>query len=364
MNKNNETIVASNYSIEIGDLSTSSLNEWLSVHYAHSKKVIFVDENTHDACLEYLITYYEALSDAEVIVLPAGEEHKRIEICSQVWEAMLEYQITRTDLAICLGGGVVTDMGGFISSLYKRGIDFIHIPTSLLAMIDASVGGKTGVDLGTTKNAVGVFSFPKAVYVDRHFLQTLPVVDQIGGWFEMLKHGLIANVNHWQQLKNVDFHSFDLSNSLISDSIRIKNEIVLLDPFEKNERKKLNFGHTIGHAVESFFLDQGAPINHGIAVGMGMIMESFISFEKNLIDKEIFAEITETITLKIGLPSLEGVTIEHLGIYLLNDKKNAVKDEIRAVLLQSIGTAVVDQIITLTDIETALRVYQTLIFED
>src|SRR5690606_19825507 len=162
----------------------------LTNDYTNSKKVILVDENTHDACLEYLLTAFDGLEDAEVMLLPAGEENKVMEVCFQVWEAMSEYGVGRRDLIINLGGGVVTDMGGFIASVYKRGVDFINIPTTLLGMVDASIGGKTGIDLGPLKNQLGVFSNPKAIYVDVTFLETLETKDVVNGYAEMLKHAL------------------------------------------------------------------------------------------------------------------------------------------------------------------------------
>lgn len=351
-----KTINANGYLIEIKSLTDGLLANLLKDVYSNNKKIIFVDENTHDYCLEYLITSFDALHDAEVIVLPAGEDHKTIHTCVQVWEAMTEYQITRKDVAICLGGGVVTDMGGFIASLYKRGIDFIHIPTSLLAMVDASIGGKTAVDLLHYKNMIGVFSNPTAVFVDACFLQTLPIEDKIGGWMEMLKHGLIADKKHWSELKAIDFNDFKMSDELIYNSLNVKNTIVQKDPFEKNDRKKLNFGHTFGHAIESFFLENESPINHGIAVGIGIVVESFWSKEKELISEEQLEEITTMIFDKVSLPDISMVTIESIWDYMLNDKKNE-KTDVLAVLLKNIGEAIIDQEISKSLVEKGVAYY-------
>lgn len=360
MNEKPYQITSSNYSVTIGSLLNSDFEIVLSENYKNARKIIFVDENTHEYCLEYLIANFSELSEAEVIVLPAGEANKNIEICAHVWEALAEYKITRKDVAICLGGGVVTDMGGFIASLYKRGIDFIHIPTSLLAMVDASIGGKTGVDLGSVKNIIGVFANPKAVYIDPAFLATLPLEDQIGGWMEMLKHGLIADKKHWEELQTIDFHDFSIDVAFIHRSLAIKNTIVLADPKEENIRKKLNFGHTFGHAVESLFLENNHAINHGIAVGIGMIVEAFWSVKSGLLAQAELEEIVTRITDKVVLPSLENVTEQHLWEYMLNDKKNE-NEEVLATLLTTIGEATINQAIPIEWVEEGLAFYKAVV---
>lgn len=350
-------IFSKDYVVEIQSVVESGFVQLMQENYVNNKKIIFVDENTHEYCLEYLLTSFDFLHDAEVIVLPAGEENKNIHTCIQVWEALSEYQITRKDVVICLGGGVVTDMGGFIASLYKRGLDFIHIPTSLLAMVDASVGGKTAIDLAHYKNIIGVFSNPQAVYVDKSFLETLPMEDVIGGWMEMLKHGLIADKKHWNDLKAIDFNDFKMTDALLFDSIQIKNQIVEKDPFEQNERKKLNFGHTFGHAVESLFLENNQPLNHGIAVGMGIVVEAFWSVEKGVLSQENLDEIVSTIFGKVSLPDLTNVTADHLWSYMLNDKKNET-NAVWSVLLDSIGSAVINQEISKELLMKGLAFYQ------
>jgi len=357
MFEQNYTLETSNYTIHIGDLADGELDKMIKVNYAFANKIVLMDENVHELWGEYFQTTFSSLSKAEFITIPAGEENKSLEICSQVWQSLTEYQITRNDVLICVGGGVVTDMGGFIASLYKRGIDFIHVPTSLLGMVDASIGGKTAVDLANYKNIIGVFSNQKAVFIDPKFLDTLPLIDRIGGWMEMAKHGLISSKTHWEELKNVHFKDFHLSGKLIVDSLTIKNNIVKIDPFEKDIRRSLNFGHTFGHAVESYCLEGGETINHGIAVGMGIIIESFWSWKKELIEIEDLDEICLTLSEKVGLPALPGVSAEDLWHYMLNDKKNE-KGEVRATLLKRIGTAVIDQVITFDLVEEGLKFYQ------
>ena len=167
-----EYIDANNCRLELGDITESSFDEKLNTIYADVKKVLIVDENTHVNCLEYLLTNFTGLKESEIILIPAGEENKQIGIVESIWEALTEYGVTRHDVIINLGGGMITDLGGFVASCYKRGLEFINIPTTLLSMVDASIGGKTGINLGHFKNQIGVFSDPVAVYIDPVFLST------------------------------------------------------------------------------------------------------------------------------------------------------------------------------------------------
>ena len=229
--------------------------------------------------------------------IPEGEEHNTIDICTGVWEALSEYNAVRKSLMIILGGGVVTDLGGFVASTYMRGIDYINVPTSLLAMVDASVGGKTGVDLGSLKNQIGVISEGSMVLIDTSFLDTLPQNHMISGYAEMIKHGLITDKNYWDtltQLEKLDISDLD---QLIYDSVVIKNNIVSEDPTEKGLRKILNFGHTLGHAIESYFLQNAdkSPLLHGEAIAIGMILESYISHKQLGLSNEDLTEISSGI---------------------------------------------------------------------
>jgi 3-dehydroquinate synthase len=349
----NQKIEAEGYDIEIGSLASSSFSEFLR-GYSNSKKVILVDENTHDHCLEYLLTAFSGLEDAEVMLLPSGEENKVMEVCFQVWEAWSEYQIGRNDLVINLGGGVVTDMGGFIASIFKRGLNFIQIPTSLLAMVDASVGGKTGIDLGRHKNQLGVFANPEKVYIDPGFLKTLPAEELKNGYSEMLKHGLIADKLHWENLKKINFENSENLLALILCSIAIKNKIVLSDPLEKADRKKLNFGHTFGHALEGFFLGREEPLAHGHAVAIGILAESFISWQRSLLSETDFKEISSVILTNFEIPFIELDWIETIFSLMLNDKKN-FNQKVQCVLLNSIGECIVDQVVEKEDLVLVLN---------
>jgi 3-dehydroquinate synthase len=329
-----------NYSIEIGSVLESSLNDLLLKTYANSKIVIIVDENTHDFCLEYILTSFDHLKDAEVMLLPVGEENKVMEVCFQVWQALSDYQVGRKDLVINLGGGVVTDMGGFIAAIYKRGIDFVNIPTSLLGMVDASIGGKTGIDLGAFKNQLGVFKDPCTIYIDPVFLGTLPDVELLNGYAEMLKHGLIKDRDHWNTLKQVKSLDELINEQWIKDSVQIKFDIVKSDPFEKGERKLLNFGHTVGHAIEGFLLDK-EPIGHGHAVAIGMVAESYISYKQERLSKADYYEIELILTDKFPLIHFEEEEISEIIQLTKNDKKNE-SNKINCTLLNKIGEGVIN----------------------
>lgn len=336
-----KTLSATNYTLEIGPLTESSFQELLTKKYALSRKVIMVDENTHDNCLEFLLTAFDDLTDAEVILLPAGEENKVMEVCFQVWNALSDYGIGRNDLVINLGGGVVTDMGGFLAAVYKRGVDFVNIPTSLLGMVDASIGGKTGIDLGAFKNQLGVFKDPIAIYVDPSFLHSLPEIELWNGFAEILKHALIADASLWSKIKEYRNSTELHSTELIEAAISIKLNTVLADPLEKGERKLLNFGHTIGHAIEGCLLDSETPISHGHAVAIGILLESKLSFNRGILPKLELDQIEETILALYPIIQLDKEQKEIVLELMKNDKKNS-EGKIKGILIQSIGSCLYD----------------------
>jgi 3-dehydroquinate synthase len=343
--------------VEIGNLELSSFATVVSQDFASAKKVIIVDENTHDCCLEYLLTTFPSLESAEVMLLPTGEENKVMEVCFQVWEALTEYGINRTDLIINLGGGVVTDMGGFIASVFKRGVTFIHIPTSLMGMVDAAIGGKTGIDLGTFKNQLGTFNLPLATYIDSRFLSTLPEEEWVNGFAEVLKHALITDKTLWNELIKNGFlsdASSEKMHALILKSAAIKASIVCQDPFEKSSRKLLNFGHTVGHAIEGFFLHSEDAFPHGTAIAYGMIAESFISKEKGLLSATELDEIVRVLVAIYPNPGRLTSFAEELYELMLNDKKNDATG-IRCVLLNGIGNATFDGNLSKDEFKRALK---------
>ncbi|MDP4807357.1 MAG: 3-dehydroquinate synthase, partial [Crocinitomicaceae bacterium] len=306
--------------LEWGPLSNARFIDLLA-QFSNSKIAILVDENTHDHCLEYLITGFEALATAEVIMLPAGEENKVLEVCFQVWETLTEAGFGRHDLLLNLGGGVVTDLGGFVASVYKRGFAFVHIPTSLLGMVDAAVGGKTGIDLAGYKNQLGTFQEPLATFVDTGFLQTLPDTEWRNGFAELLKHALIADKTLWEALTQIKNIPLELRTETIQQGVQIKVDIVAQDPTEQGLRKILNFGHTIGHALESYYLNSDTPLAHGHAVAIGMLLEAQLSVDQANLSQTEFEAIEKCIkqTYPIQIPN----DAEGLWTLMQQDKKNA-----------------------------------------
>ncbi len=324
--------------------------------YQPSKIVFLVDENTHEFCLPQVISEIETDAEIQILEIESGEENKNLHICISLWEALTEYRIDRKGLLINIGGGVLTDMGGFVASCYKRGIRFINIPTTLLAMVDASIGGKTGVDLGNHKNQIGSFSLPQMVMIDSDFISTLPSKEVLSGFAEIIKHGLIADKGYWNEIKSVKEIQTANLESLIKPSVEIKKEVVSQDFTEGGLRKILNFGHTIGHAVESFFLESKTPILHGEGVALGMITESYISVKKELLSQQEYIEIKEYINSLYPKLDLKMEYFEDILRFMQNDKKN-VNDQIRFVLLEKIGKAVYDISVERELIEEAIREY-------
>ena len=322
--------------LEIGSILEGGFQAYLKT-FENQKIVILVDENTHDYCLEYLITSFPELERAEIMLLPCGEENKVMEVCFQVWNALSDYRVGRRDLIINLGGGLVTDMGGFLASIYKRGIDFIHVPTSLLGMVDASLGGKNGIDLGPFKNQLGTFTDAVKIYIDPIFLKTLPVAELWNGYAEMLKHALIADSQLWKELSGISNVDDLMKLDLIKRSVDIKMGIVEQDPNEKGIRKLLNFGHTIGHAIEGYCLEKEQPIAHGHAVAIGLLLESKLSNNRGLLSNSEMEEIEKQIRKYFPLITIESnEEIDELLSIMYNDKKN-YEGKIHGVLIRSIG---------------------------
>jgi len=333
-------IDTNNCRLEIGDITTSSLDDKLNSTYADVKKVIIVDENSRENCLEYLLTSFSGLSEAEVILLPAGEESKQLSIVESVWEALTEYGVTRHDVIINLGGGMITDLGGFVASCYKRGCDFINIPTTLLSMVDASIGGKTGVNLGHYKNQIGVFSDPVAVYIDPVFLSTLPGYELLSGYAEMMKHGLIHSADLFDAVVTSMREDEIPDLDLIEACIRVKHEVVSEDPVEKGKRKVLNLGHTIGHVLEGHYMHR-IPLTHGHCVAVGIMMEAYIAVRREMLSEEDFQTIQQVVFEFYELPAYSNDEVGEMVAMLYNDKKNT-QNTIRCVLLKKIGDCVYD----------------------
>lgn len=321
------------------------LNKYLT-EKSISKIFIIVDENTNEFCLPYFLPQLETEISFEIIELEAGEENKTIETCVSVWEALTELGADRKSLVINIGGGVITDMGGFIASTFKRGLAFINIPTTLLSMVDASVGGKNGVDLGGLKNQIGTITQPDMVLIDTSYLRTLSQREMRSGLAEMLKHGLIADKEHWLRFKNLSEINFDEFDDLIEESVAIKAKIVAEDPKENGIRKALNFGHTLGHAIETFFLEDPTKerLLHGEAIACGMILESYLSFKKQILSFEEYLEIKNQIQNIYEQISFNQNDISEIIKLLVHDKKNEF-GIVQFSLIDRIGNCLINQTI-------------------
>ena len=323
---------------------------------SYSSVFVLVDQNTKSHCLSHFDQHFS--HPFTLLTMDAGEANKHIETCEHLWSSLSEQGADRNSLLLNLGGGVVTDLGGFVACTYKRGIDFINIPTSLLAMVDASVGGKTGVDFQGLKNQIGIIREPAFVVIDDSFLTTLPSNEFRSGYAEMLKHGLIADADYFLDLAT---EQLDV-NSPISDHIRhsveIKRKVVSEDPYEKGLRKILNYGHTLGHAIETHFLNHPSAqhLLHGESIAIGMVMEAELSYrttnlsveERNQI-KAVFSSIFDSISFDDSDRSAIKALLKH-------DKKNE-SNEIRFVLLKAIGAPVIDCLVSEVDIDAAFRFY-------
>ncbi|WP_222538799.1 3-dehydroquinate synthase [Pedobacter polysacchareus] len=321
----------------------------------YSKVFIFVDRNTSEFCLPLLQGMLDDYTNFDLIETDPGEENKNIDFCIGIWKTLLDFEADRKCLMINLGGGVITDMGGFIASTYKRGIDFINIPTTLLAQVDASVGGKTGIDIDNVKNMVGTFALPQAVFIETSFLKTLPERELLSGFAEMIKHGLIVDAAYYERLKVADYKN--IAPIEVHRSVEIKNEVVTEDPQEKGRRKILNFGHTIGHAVESYALiNDKSPLTHGEAIAIGMVAEAYLSSTNNTLTPEELEDITKYILSIYPAYHIKKESFTDLLGFMQSDKKNE-HGQIMFSLLSKIGTCDYNCIVTEKDILDALAYY-------
>ncbi len=298
------------------------LNDYLR-EANHSSIFVLTDTNTRQHCLPKFLSEVSIDPKPIALEMPAGEHQKNIDSCVTLWSELSEKNADRSSVLINLGGGVVTDLGGFVASTFKRGIDFINIPTSLLAMVDASIGGKTGIDLGSLKNQVGVIKEPTLVLLDPEFLHTLPDAHCRSGQAEMLKHGIIGSEVYFDRVLEFDIHKPD-AEELIWESVLIKNRVVTEDPMEKGLRKILNYGHTLGHAIESLSLQKNPenPLLHGEAIAVGMILATYISTKMLDFPAESLDKITSGILSIFQKRSFSVTEIKEITDLLIYDKKN------------------------------------------
>ena len=324
----------------------------------HDRIFVLTDETTQQLCWPK-IKNFKALKDSTPIIIKATDTHKNLDTLSQVWQALSNGGATRHSLMINLGGGMVTDLGGFAASTFKRGIDFINIPTTLLAMVDASVGGKTGINFGGLKNEIGVFSDSRFVIINTQFLDTLDHDNICSGYAEMLKHGLISDERTWAELVTFDLDTPDLSQlqRMVAESIKVKERIVEADPHEHGIRKALNLGHTMGHAFESFAMRRGTPILHGYAVAYGLISELYMSARKTAFPTDRMHQTVRFIRENYGTFNITCDDYPTLIELMHHDKKNT-SGIINFTLLGNVGDIRINQTANEEEIKEALDFFR------
>ena len=324
----------------------------------HDRIFVLTDETTQQLCWPK-IKNFKALKDCTPIIIKATDTHKNLDTLSQVWQALSSGGATRHSLMINLGGGMVTDLGGFAASTFKRGIDFINIPTTLLAMVDASVGGKTGINFGGLKNEIGVFSDSRFVIINTQFLDTLDHDNICSGYAEMLKHGLISDERTWAELVTFNLDNPDLSQlqRMVADSIKVKERIVEADPHEHGIRKALNLGHTMGHAFESFTMRRGTPILHGYAVAYGLISELYMSARKTDFPTDRMHQTVRFIRENYGTLNITCDDYPTLIELMHHDKKNTA-GIINFTLLGNVGDIRINQTANEEEIKEALDFFR------
>lgn len=323
----------------------------------HDKLFILVDEHTRKLCMP-ILSGFDCIKEANVICIGAEDVHKNLDTLAYVWKELGDQGAGRHSLLINLGGGMVTDLGGFAASTFKRGIKYINIPTTLLAMVDASVGGKTGINFNGLKNEIGVFSPAESVLLDTEFLKSLDTKNLLSGYAEMLKHGLISTDKHLAELLNFDFNSIDYKalQELVAKSVKIKEDIVEQDPFEKGIRKALNLGHTVGHAFESLALETQHPILHGYAVAWGIVCELYFSHVKVGFPKDKLRQTIRFIKEHYGVLSFNCKQYDRLYEFMTHDKKNSA-GIINFTLLSEVGDIQINRSATKDEIFEMLDFY-------
>ena len=346
---NQEVIISENIEKEL----TAAISRCV-----YDKLFILVDKTTEKNCLP-LVSGLEDIKKGKLIVIGSTDVHKTLETLAYVWTELGNCGGTRHSLLVIIGGGMVTDLGGFAASTFKRGINYINIPTTLLSMVDASVGGKTGINFNGLKNEVGVFNAANSVIIDTNFLRTLDVYNLCSGYAEMLKHGLISNEKNWAELINFEIQTpnFDQLRRMVADSVMIKEKIVKEDPHEHGIRKALNLGHTIGHAFESLSLAENRPVLHGYAVAWGLVCELYLSTQKCGFPTDKLQQTVSYIKENYGIFNFDCNEYERLYEFMLHDKKNTA-GIINFTLLGGIGDIRINQTANKKEIFEVLDFYR------
>ena len=325
---------------------------------AHDKLFVLTDTTTQELCWP-VVRDFAVMQQAQTITIQSTDEAKTLETLAYVWSALQKGGATRHSLLVNLGGGMVTDLGGFAASTFKRGMAYINVPTTLLSQVDASVGGKTGINFGGLKNEIGVFNCAQSVILSSMFLRTLDRENLLSGYAEMLKHGLLSTTENWAELLNFDITEpdYDILLGLVAKSVSIKEGIVTEDPTEKGIRKALNLGHTAGHAIESLALQEGRTVLHGYAVAWGLLMELYLSARKYGFPAKELHQMEAYIKEHYGKFHYECRHYETLCDFMSHDKKNQ-GGNINFTLLGGIGDIRINQTTTKDEIEEMLDYYR------
>ena len=353
-----ELIRTEEYPIYIGNDSLEALSAYFKLN-TFSSCFILLDEHTAKYCLPILLDQVPFLAAAKVIVINSGEINKTLATCTHIWEELTAGGAGRKSILVNLGGGVITDMGGFAAKTYKRGIHFVNVPTTLLSQVDASIGGKLGVDFNGFKNHIGLFGYPNIICINAAFLKSLPSREIKSGFAEVIKHALIQDKIYWEAIQYITDVSEMEWNSCITRSVGVKKKVVDQDPFENGIRKALNFGHTLGHAFETYLLNTEQHLLHGEAVALGMIIEAYLSNKKGLLSDSDLQSIVSFIIQIYGKANIEGYDWNQLLACMGQDKKN-VSNKISFTLLNGIGDVVIDQHFETAAILEAVEYYQSL----
>lgn len=348
------------YSIHFLETAYQELNQWIAAH-DFSKIFVLVDTNTHSNCLKPFLEELETQSEIEIIEIEPGETHKSIETCTQLWQTLAELEADRASLLFNLGGGIVTDIGGFVASTFKRGISFVHVPTTLLGMVDAAIGGKNGINAGVLKNQIGLIQTPQKVIIDPRLLATLDQAEMRSGLAEMIKHGFIADREYLDTFLDLSNFSIEKLSELIERSVEIKTHISENDPQEKGMRKALNFGHTLGHAIESYAMENKdfPHLLHGEAVAIGMLLALHLSKQTKAFDEKSYLKYTQLIQTYFSKIVFSKKAIAEIIELLKHDKKNS-KGRINFVLLSEIGKPALNCQVSNDMIYDAFEAYQNL----
>lgn len=335
------------------------IDELVQVAIKPDKIFVVVDSNTAKSVLPRLQSQSKAVADAEIIETECGDEHKCLESLSSIWKNLSDKGATRNSLVINLGGGVITDMGGFAASTFKRGIRFINVPTSLLGNVDAAIGGKTGINFNGLKNEVGSFCCADYVIISTTFFNTLPKQELYSGYAELLKHAIISSKENYDRcLKyNISEYMPDSLLELLKESVEVKARIVEQDPTEKGIRKALNFGHTAGHAFEELAMSRKSPVQHGYAVAWGMVVAAILSHTECGFPADEVHRLAKYVRETYGIFAINCKDYDYLLNYMAHDKKNRYAGAINFTLLKGIGDVEINKEISAEKIKTALDIY-------